>query len=65
MRRVCLLVLLLPLAGCEVFDDYLAYSEPNSNNSCGVRPSPVRACGDGPILQTGAQLPAQTIEPPR
>ena len=66
MRAVFCLLLLLPLTGCAAIDDWtdwMAFSESQPASPCASRPVPVRACGDGGIIQAG--LPAQTAEPPR
>ena len=72
-RLFCLLLLLLPLTGCAFLDDCVAFSDREWHkfaddpiSPCGAPPGPVRACGeDSGIIQTGARLPAQTVEPPR
>jgi hypothetical protein len=68
-RLFCLFLLLLPLAGCAFFDDCVAFSEREWNkftdDGTPCNAGPVRACGDDPIIQTGANFPAQTSEPPR
>ncbi len=68
-RLCCLFLLLLPLTGCAFFDDCVAFTETEwhrfADPNPPSQPAPVRACGDGAIMQTGATLPAQTQEPPR
>jgi hypothetical protein len=69
-RLCCLLSLLLPLTGCALFEDCVAFSETEWHKftddpaPCAARPTQVRAC-DGSIIQAGSQIPAQTAEPPR
>jgi hypothetical protein len=72
MRRLCVFLLVLPLSGCAFFDDVVAFSDQewhkfadDPNTPCNAPQRPARACGDGSIVQAGAQLPAQTAEPPR
>jgi hypothetical protein len=71
-RLFCAVLLLLPIAGCAFLDDCVAFSErewhkftDETPTACGAAPGPVRACSDGGVVQTGFQLPAQTVEPPR
>ena len=62
MKRVlCVLLLLMPLAGCAGFDDFTAFGEFDAESPCALRPA-VNACG---VAQTSGSLPAQTAEPPR
>jgi hypothetical protein len=61
-RLFCLLLLLIPLAGCAGFDDFTGFGEYRPGSTCGA--PAVRAC-DGGVIQAGASLPAQTAEPPR
>jgi hypothetical protein len=67
-RLACLSALLLPLAGCAFLDDCVAFTEhewhkftDEPGTACATPPGPVRACGDGSVIQTSAQ----TVEPPR
>jgi hypothetical protein len=67
-RLFCFFLMLAPLAGCALFEDCAAFSEREwhkftDDTSCNG--GPVRACGEDPIVQTGANFPAQTAEPPR
>jgi hypothetical protein len=70
-RLLCVTLLLLPLAGCAFLDDCAAFSDrewhkfmDDPGPPCGAA-SQARACSDGSIVQTGARLPPQTVEPPR
>jgi hypothetical protein len=60
-RLFCLMLLLLPLAGCAFFEDCVAFSErewhkfAEDDSAC----RPVRACSDS------VNLPTPTAEPPR
>jgi hypothetical protein len=59
MKRLFLLVLLLPLTGCAFFDDCVAFTGTEWHKFVDdPAPGPVRACGEGPVIQ------AQTVEPP-
>jgi hypothetical protein len=60
MKRLTILVLLLPLTGCAIFDDFSAFAEPAS--PCVPQPA-VNACAAPGVVQTA--FPAQTVEPPR
>lgn len=62
-RLLCVWMLLLPLAGCALFEDCVAFSEQEWHKYAddGAPPAgQVRACGDGAIMQAGA---VQTAEP--
>jgi len=64
MKRLLVLCLLLPIGGCAAFEDFGVFMEPETPSPCGSPPA-VRACGGTGLMQTGANLPAQTQEPPR
>lgn len=59
-RLFCVMLLLLPLAGCALFEDCVAFSEREWHKFTDdtSTPAQARACGD-PII------PTQTAEPPR
>ena len=58
MRRLCCVALLLvPLAGCALFEDCVAFSEREWHKFTDDAPTQTRACDGDPLMQT--------VEPPR
>ena len=65
MKRMLVLLVLMPLAGCAEFDDFTAFRERPMGSPCAAQAVAAPACGVSGVVQTSATFPAQTAEPPR